>query len=113
MGQQSSVLPASPSRSSTRGFQPIEGFQPVERNSADWKPNGAQCGDCEDRFSLTLRPHHCRVCGGVFCDRCCPKRHLFHDNRACKDCTIKGITRVKDELVKEAQIRSNIGAQRQ
>jgi len=28
------------------------------------------CKSCDSEFSLTLRRHHCRNCGGVFCDKC-------------------------------------------
>jgi len=28
---------------------------------------------CLAKFTITLRKHHCRVCGKVFCDDCCPK----------------------------------------
>jgi hypothetical protein len=28
------------------------------------------CFKCSDKFSLTLRRHHCRSCGGVYCYRC-------------------------------------------
>lgn len=29
-----------------------------------------ECKSCVSEFSLTLRRHHCRNCGGVFCDKC-------------------------------------------
>ena len=28
---------------------------------------------CARPFSYIWRRHHCRVCGGVFCDSCAPK----------------------------------------
>lgn len=32
---------------------------------------------CSTEFSLTLRRHHCRQCGNVFCYRCCSARALL------------------------------------
>ena len=32
-----------------------------------------QCQLCDSKFSILLRKHHCRSCGGVFCYRCCSK----------------------------------------
>lgn len=31
------------------------------------------CGLCEATFSLVVRRHHCRVCGQIFCYKCCEK----------------------------------------
>jgi hypothetical protein len=28
------------------------------------------CPRCRRAFGLLLRRHHCRQCGGIFCDRC-------------------------------------------
>ena len=30
-----------------------------------------QCYDCGDRFTTFRRRHHCRICGHIFCKRCC------------------------------------------
>lgn len=65
------------------------------------------CLECNSSFSLLLRRHHCRRCGGLFCDNCTSKRmlipdalfvvppnSLFHEsdstviNRCCGSCTI-------------------------
>jgi hypothetical protein len=32
-----------------------------------------KCQNCDTIFSLMLRKHHCRSCGGVFCYKCCNK----------------------------------------
>ena len=40
---------------------------------AAWMPDGQAkaCSRCCIKFGLTLRRHHCRYCGLVFCVRCC------------------------------------------
>lgn len=52
-----------------------------------------RCPLCQRSFKLSLRRHHCRNCGNIFCDDCCPKRvlggHGAHFNkklRYCKTC---------------------------
>lgn len=52
-----------------------------------------QCGQCGSNFSLFLRRHHCRLCGGVFCDGCTQRRvalpphfHLEGPQRVCDVC---------------------------
>eukprot|EP00656_Telonema_subtile_P043408 TRINITY_DN49771_c0_g1_i1.p1 TRINITY_DN49771_c0_g1~~TRINITY_DN49771_c0_g1_i1.p1 ORF type:complete len:534 (+),score=88.07 TRINITY_DN49771_c0_g1_i1:101-1702(+) len=50
------------------------------------------CTRCGREFSLFCRRHHCRLCGQIFCSRCCDRRsafpHLgFHEPvRACLIC---------------------------
>ncbi|GFY59527.1 1-phosphatidylinositol 3-phosphate 5-kinase [Trichonephila inaurata madagascariensis] len=38
-----------------------------------WMPdsNCKECYDCGDKFTTFRRRHHCRVCGQIFCWRCC------------------------------------------
>ncbi|THV08681.1 FYVE-domain-containing protein [Dendrothele bispora CBS 962.96] len=36
-----------------------------------------QCRDCQRRFNLITRRHHCRRCGRIFCDRCSSHRALL------------------------------------
>lgn len=31
----------------------------------------AECTLCSVRFSVTVRKHHCRLCGEIFCSGCC------------------------------------------
>jgi hypothetical protein len=30
------------------------------------------CRECQFQFQVPTQKHHCRSCGGVFCDTCCP-----------------------------------------
>ena len=49
-----------------------------------------ECPLCDDEFTLMRRRHHCRICGGVFCNNCTSHRHLSTSKkkpvRACTDC---------------------------
>lgn len=41
-----------------------------------WMPdsNSKECHDCGYKFSTIRRKHHCRICGQIFCNRCCSKK---------------------------------------
>ncbi|KAL0871650.1 hypothetical protein ABMA27_004176 [Loxostege sticticalis] len=41
-----------------------------------WMPDdiSRECYECASRFSTLRRRHHCRVCGQIFCSRCCSQR---------------------------------------
>jgi len=30
-----------------------------------------ECYDCCEKFTTFRRRHHCRVCGQIFCSKCC------------------------------------------
>ena len=48
------------------------------------------CNRCEDEFGLLNRKHHCRKCGGVFCDSCTAHKVCIASTsesaRVCKHC---------------------------
>lgn len=58
-----------------------------ERRGYDWVSSDSvtNCYKCNERFTLLLRKHHCRVCGYVFCRHCCPKAKSSKD-RKCLTC---------------------------
>jgi len=52
-----------------------EGYVIAQRVQ-NWVPDGYRewCGNCAALFTLTLRKHHCRSCGDIYCRNCvrCP-----------------------------------------
>ncbi|XP_021352266.1 1-phosphatidylinositol 3-phosphate 5-kinase-like isoform X3 [Mizuhopecten yessoensis] len=38
-----------------------------------WMPDSSckECYDCGDKFTTFRRRHHCRICGQIFCSKCC------------------------------------------
>lgn len=48
---------------------------------ASWKPDAraTTCEKCSVRFTFMTRKHHCRRCGGIFCDACTKKRRTLSD----------------------------------
>ena len=59
-----------------------------------WRPDSQaqHCFDCQNKFSMFTRRHHCRGCGNVFCNDCTRRRltleHIgyFHPVRVCVVC---------------------------
>uniref|UniRef100_T1E1T0 1-phosphatidylinositol-3-phosphate 5-kinase n=1 Tax=Cupiennius salei TaxID=6928 RepID=T1E1T0_CUPSA len=59
-----------------------------------WMPdsNCKECYDCGDKFTTFRRRHHCRVCGQIFCRRCCSQEisgdliGYTDDLRVCSYC---------------------------
>ena len=56
------------------------------------------CEACDDGFNWINRQHHCRACGGIFCDRCSSMRlplpHLGYTSgvhRVCDGCGQKAL----------------------
>jgi len=47
-----------------------------------------KCMRCEKKFTLTVRRHHCRECGGIFCDSCSSRKLIINGQlkRACENC---------------------------
>lgn len=62
-----------------------------------WQPDTSRtkCDMCDAEFSVFRRRHHCRSCGGLFCDECSssrctvPARGLESNVRVCSICFLK------------------------
>ena len=79
-------------------FQAMETVRQRNRHffstDTNWKPDfeAKACDSCGKSFSWRFRRHHCRVCGQVFCKRCCRKVPMdvpiFQElvMRICVDC---------------------------
>lgn len=66
------------------------------RDDVSWMPDhaSAQCVQCAVYWSSTVRRHHCRLCGGLFCYSCAPERMIAGGGgddgakvRCCGSCT--------------------------
>ena len=46
------------------------------RLSEDWRPDSStkNCESCAKKFTQVKRRHHCRNCGGIFCNKCSKHR---------------------------------------
>ncbi|KAF9116854.1 hypothetical protein BGX27_009735 [Mortierella sp. AM989] len=56
---------------------------------AKWESDhkAIECRECNRKFSLWLRRHHCRRCGHVVCDRCSSRRAMLHPSMVVYDPT--------------------------
>lgn len=67
--------------------QPLLGHVPPH-----WVPDSSsqQCMQCDQKFTLIKRRHHCRACGLLLCASCCNFKHYLHysqsDGRVCERC---------------------------
>lgn len=56
---------------------------------------GDECSNCQSEFSLLQRKHHCRACGGIFCNKCSNKQAIIpqfgieKEVRVCDKCYSK------------------------
>ena len=65
-----------------------------KQTQTHWKPDVASpcCDGCHTAFTLLTRRHHCRDCGGLFCDLCSasrravPRLGFFVPVRVCGVC---------------------------
>ncbi|KAK5983537.1 FYVE-type domain-containing protein, partial [Trichostrongylus colubriformis] len=66
-----------------------------KHSSRTWLDDSAavNCTHCGKVFSLTVRKHHCRVCGLIFCAPCSSKTTQIasHKNpvRVCDNCFVE------------------------
>lgn len=71
-----------------------------------WIPDSMtnQCMQCDSKFSLIKRRHHCRACGLLLCSSCCNEKfilpYLGSEGRICKNCL--------EILIVQAQQQQNL-----
>ena len=91
-----------------------------------WLPDAVsrECYDCGDKFTTFRRRHHCRICGQIFCSRCCnqviPGKVLGYsgDLRVCTYCSKVVMTYVQtitsgadaEELVDQKAVLEKVHA---
>ena len=47
-----------------------------------------QCINCNNKFTFTVRKHHCRYCGKIFCKKCLTKYNIFDKSYSmCYNCS--------------------------
>lgn len=47
-----------------------------------------QCINCNNKFTFTVRKHHCRCCGKIFCKECLTKYNIFDKSHSmCYNCS--------------------------
>jgi hypothetical protein len=87
--------PPTPEQQQTKGCSWLASRSPTSSSRrGSWTPdeNVQQCGGCLAGFSLVKRRHHCRRCGGIFCDACTKNRSVLLDAgygtpvRCCNTC---------------------------
>jgi len=72
-----------------------------------WLPDSStdKCKKCGIKFSFSVRRHHCRVCGDIFCGTCATECGVFHDEviRVCTVCFAKREAELAEEENKRKQ----------
>merc|ERR1711990_732811 len=87
------VKDAPPGSPRTRSKSPrIRSKSPRQRSKSPrkrdhWVPDHHTdgCSSCNRAFTFVNRRHHCRECGGLFCNACAPKRKPIN-RRICESC---------------------------
>ncbi|EYC15306.1 hypothetical protein Y032_0037g3445 [Ancylostoma ceylanicum] len=78
------------SESKLRMLELAEELLPL--SDAHWAKDSdvTQCTACSDKFSISKRKHHCRMCGSIFCAACSEGRIKLPSNskpaRVCDQC---------------------------
>ncbi|KAK6751964.1 hypothetical protein RB195_003403 [Necator americanus] len=78
------------SESKLRMLELAEELLPL--SDAHWAKDSdvSQCTACSDKFSISKRKHHCRMCGSIFCAACSEGRIKLPSNskpaRVCDQC---------------------------
>ncbi|CAM6088330.1 unnamed protein product [Calypogeia fissa] len=64
--------------------------KPAAKGAA-WVLDASSCQTCQTPFSLFIRKHHCRRCGGIFCGNCSSSKVILRGQgdsavRVCEPC---------------------------
>lgn len=55
-----------------------------------------ECYDCNEKFTTFRRRHHCRLCGQIFCSRCCsqeiPGKFMGYTGECSPPCPVPSQT---------------------
>eukprot|EP00742_Colponemidia_sp_Colp-10_P002957 GILJ01003155.1.p1 GENE.GILJ01003155.1~~GILJ01003155.1.p1 ORF type:complete len:541 (+),score=66.20 GILJ01003155.1:45-1625(+) len=94
-------------------------FARSTKKGVNWVPDedAAACQKCNAGFTLISRRHHCRRCGGVFCNDCCNDRFTLpgfdKPQRVCDSC-FKELNEMVDAVnsLQNAQITGPSNVQR-
>eukprot|EP01065_Artemidia_motanka_P013561 TRINITY_DN17567_c0_g2_i5.p1 TRINITY_DN17567_c0_g2~~TRINITY_DN17567_c0_g2_i5.p1 ORF type:complete len:657 (+),score=186.09 TRINITY_DN17567_c0_g2_i5:96-2066(+) len=78
-----------------------------------WQPDSEapRCGDCQVKFGMRVRKHHCRACGKIFCAKCSgnkialPNLGMRDPQRVCIACWRKRLAEDEERHKREEQRR--------
>ena len=68
-------------KESTRASISVDAAEFIKNNkNGQWVDDVAvkKCMRCEKKFTVTIRKHHCRECGGIFCDSCSSRKLIIN-----------------------------------
>ncbi|KAK6639918.1 hypothetical protein RUM43_008195 [Polyplax serrata] len=79
-----------------------------------WMPDhlASSCMECDSKFTVIKRRHHCRACGKILCSKCCGLRASLEylqnqEQRVCENC-FRTLARVLTyELQNEADVETS------
>lgn len=103
----------------TRKTQYSSQRQNVVGQAARWKADAEvnACEKCRKGFTILRRKHHCRRCGGIFCDACTTKRRplknpLTENGRAAgtvEDCRVCDACAVEADKIVTTEAKAGKG----
>jgi len=77
----------------------LDSMKEVSNVAGSWEPDSeaVTCKICEKDFNIARRKHHCRSCGGIFCDKCSDNKMELPSSakklRVCDNCYIMMLER--------------------
>lgn len=86
----------------------------LEAGDKAWQTDSSKesCNHCSEPFNTFRRRHHCRMCGHLFCNTCCPKNNsVFSAGADQKRCCFPCMNRVDDAKKTLAQLTEKLNDQ--